>query len=285
MGKIPAESCGNLTKSAATLRGLLLGALLMGALSGCGAAAPLLDAPTRNALVGFERTPGEKPIWSRWARVGTLRFLEVVVGTDEVDSPLPLLVELHGLADHPHLPAGALLSLDRPFRLVAPEGPLPILDGERAWTTIRMRDDQPDELDAALEQNVEPLLELVRVVRLARPTLGAPILLGYSQGGHQAFVLGLSHPEAFGLLVPMAAWVHPARIQPPPPEITLPIRGFHALEDERVAVEPTREAYEALQAAGWDARLTLEHGSHTPPPEIDAFLVQTLEEALARITP
>ncbi len=259
----------------------LLAALSIGA---C-ASGPSLDAATRAAIAGFEPSPAPKPVWTRWARVGATRFLEAVIGTDEVESRLPLVVELHGLADHPRPPVGAYLALARPIRLVMPEGPITLQGDEHAWTPVRVLDDRPDELDADLGRNVPALAELVRVVRLARPTAGAPVLVGYSQGGHQAFVLGLEHPELFALVVPMAAWLAPSRVRPAPPERAVPIHGFHAREDERVPLGPTEAIYDALRAEGWDATLSIEEGTHTPAAALDAFLVHELDRATAAIDP
>lgn len=267
-----------------SLGGPLAWALLAWTLAGC-APTPHVPPTLHARAVGYESHEAPTPVWSRWARVSELRFLEVVVGTDDVEQPLPLLLSLHGIADHPRVPGPPMLSLPRAYRLVMPEGPVELESGEHAWSHWRVRDEHFEELGDDLERNVAPLAELVRVVQLARPTRGLPILMGFSQGGHQAFLLGVRHPELFSLVVPMAAWIDPARLPSPRPESRTPFRGVHARDDERVASAQALGVYAQLAAAGWDAQLEVIEGTHAPSPALDAFVSATLGPALRRLLP
>jgi phospholipase/carboxylesterase len=267
------------------LRAWLLGSLLAVAAvgSGCGGA-PTLAADVRARALGFEAHAGAVPRWSRWGRVGDLRFLEVVVGTDEVDATLPMVLALHGFADGPRVPDGPYLGRARPYRMVLPEGPVEVAAG-RAWSAWRVLDERPDELAYDLDAQVAPLVELVEILRIARPTRGRPVLLGYSQGGHLALTLAVRSPRTFARAIPMAAWLPPALLPAAPPEVPLPIRGVHARDDERVPIALTEAVYGALAERGWDAQLEIVPGAHAPTAAVDAFAARELDVALLALDP
>lgn len=246
-------------------------------LSGCGA--PALPAATRAEAAGFERHPSAAPLWARWGRAGELRFLEVVVGTDEVELPLPLVIALHGFGDAPRVPERPYLGRARPYRLVLPEGPVR-LEAGRAWSPLRVRDGRPAELATDLDARAAQLATLLEVLVRARPTRGGPVLVGFSQGGHLALALATKRPELVTLALPMAAWLPPPLEPSGPPPSRVSIRGVHAREDERVSFEPTFALYERLSAHGWDARLEVVEGQHAPGPAIDAFIARELDRAL-----
>ena len=257
---------------------MLLTALL---LVGCGATRTV-PAATRARAIGFAHHVSDAPLWSRWGSAGELRFLEVVVGTDEVDAALPLVVALHGIGDGPRIPAGDYLHRARAYRLVLPEAPL-LFEAGRAWSTHRAADGQPELLAADLEARVPALVALIDVVSTTRPTRGRPVLVGYSQGGHLAFVVGTQRPELFTAIVPMAAWLPPPLVPTGPPSRRTPIRGIHARDDERVPLPPTEALYGRLLALGWDAQLVIVPGSHAPSPAIEDFVGRQLDAALIEL--
>ncbi len=254
----------------------LLGSLLL--LVGCGATRTV-PASTRARAIGFEHHISDAPLWSRWGSAGDLRFLEIVVGTDEVDAQLPLVIALHGIGDGPRIPEGAYLHRARAYRLVLPEAPL-LFESGRAWSVYRVSDEQHDLLAAELEARMPALLEMIDVLAITRPTRGRPILLGYSQGGHVAFVLGTQRPELFTAILPMAAWIPPTLQPTGPPIAPTPIRGVHAHDDERVPLAPTEALYDRLRALGWDAQLQIVVGGHAPTAAIEAFFGRELDAAL-----
>jgi phospholipase/carboxylesterase len=249
---------------------------------GCGVT-PTLAASTRARALGFE-SDGGATIWSRWGRVGELRFLESVVGTDEVERPLPMVVALHGFGDGPHVPEGPYLGRARAYRFVMPEGPA-VVDAGRAWSPLRVRDDRPAELAADLAARTEEILTLLEVLIVARPTRGRPILVGFSQGGHLALAIATRRPEVASVALPMAAWLPPGLEPTAPPPSPTRLRGIHAREDERVPFAPTEALYARLLALGWDARLEVVDGGHAPTAATDAFVARELDRALVAIDP
>ena len=268
----------------------LAGASLLSVLLACGGTPPLAAA-VRARATGFERhedgTPPSAPPtprWSRWGRVGRLRFLEVVIGTDEVELALPLVVALHGYGDGPRVPDGPYLGRARAYRMVLPEGPVEVEAGH-AWSTLRVRDDRPAELAEDLAARAEDVAALVEVLRSSRPTLGRPILLGFSQGGHLALATALRHPGSFSAVLPMAAWIPPALEPTQPTSGHTRMRALHARADERVPLAPSEALYARLADLGWDVRLDVVDGGHAPSPATDAFVARELDRALAAVEP
>lgn len=257
-----------------------LAGLAVSWLAGCGSA-PRISAGTRARALGFAevgRTTTGARVWAREAAVDKLTLLEVVVGTDEVDRPLPLVVLLHGYGDVPRVPGGPYTAIDRPYRFVAPRGPLRV-EGGRAWSSVRVRDERPDALAAELGARAAALAGLVETVVRARPTTGPRVLLGYSQGGHTALALAMLQPDLFDWVVPMAAWLPPSLEPTSAPGRGPRIRGLHARGDSFVPYEPTEALYRRLRELGWDATLESIEGGHQSGPEVDAFVQRQLEHA------
>lgn len=250
------------------------------ALAACGAA-PRLAGDVRARALGFVesgRTQRGERVWSRQAAVAELRMLEVVVGTDEVEDPLPLVVAVHGYGDTPRVPTGPYLAVSRPYRCVVPEGPAVVGEG-RAWSTIRVRDERPDELARDLELAAEQIARLVETVRAVRPTRGPTVLVGYSQGGHVTLALATRRPDLFDVALPMAGWLPPS-LEPTGPAGRTVIRAIHARDDERIPYAPSAALIERLRAGGWDARLETIEGTHAVSPGIEEFVRRELSRAL-----
>jgi phospholipase/carboxylesterase len=264
--------------------------VLAGLLVACGSAPPLAAA-VRARATGFEPHEGATPSagqatprWSRWGRAGALRFLEVVIGTDEVERALPLVVALHGYGDAPRVPDGPYLGRARAYRIVLPEGPVAVEAGH-AWSALRVRDDRPAALASDLSARAEEVAALAQVLRAARPTRGRPILVGFSQGGHLALATALRHPDAFSTVIPMAAWIPPGLEPTRPPSSRTPLRALHARDDERVPFASSEALYQRLAALGWDVRLDIVDGGHAPSTATEAFVARELDRALVAVDP
>jgi len=273
-GVLLGTPCGGL------LGRLAAAALACLALAACGST-PQVAADVRARALGFVESGRCRTgrVWSREAMAEDFRVLEGVIGPAEVDAPLPLVVELHGYGDAPRVPVGPYLAVSRPYRMVLPAGPVAVGDG-RAWSSIRVRDGQPDALARDLAARLEPLARLVETVRAVRPTAGPTLLVGFSQGGHLALALATRRPDLFDLALPMASWLPPPLEPAGPPGRTV-IHAIHARDDERVPYPPSAALLERLRATGWDVTLETIEGTHAVSPDIEAFVLRELSRALA----
>ena len=128
----------------------------------------------------------------------------------------------------------------------------------------------------------------IKKVHAQRPTLGTPIVTGFSQGGMLTFALAVGHPDAVGDALPMAGWLPPQLTPDAPyePERQVPIRSAHGTADPIVRFEPTRVLIDLLAGLGWNASLKPFEGvEHVMSPEMNAQFEQWLEESLAARAP
>jgi len=190
-------------------------------------------------------------IQARQGDVEGLVYLEVVLGEIDPDTPLPMVVLIHGRGDRPRVPGGPFYGIREPMRIVMPRAPTPLGTGF-TWLPVRARDGEDDVLAYWLEMMALRIAHLVRVLRDVRPTLGEPIVSGFSQGGMLTFTLAVEHPDAMGVAIPLAGWLPPPLwpstvdpLQPYPP-----ILSMHGTSDEAVRFEPTRRAVERLRELG-----------------------------------
>lgn len=253
----------------------LLQALTLGLLFttlGCG---PQLAAADRAAAVGFVR---QGDVWVRTASLRGVNFLEVVIGTDEVDSQLPLVVALHGYGDVPRTPDAMWRHRARPYRMVLPQAPTVSGNGY-VWSTTRVSDNNPEALATDLRSVVASLAQFLPVLRAARPTRGSIIVTGFSQGGHVTLALAVQRPDLIGFAMPLAAWI-PSSLEPGQANGTLLIRALHTRDDERIPLAPSVALYERLQRDGWNLTFIIVPGTHQVTPLIEAFVAAELDRAL-----
>ncbi len=252
-------------------RALALG-ILLGAL-GCGGTR--LPAADRAAAVGFVQ---QGDVWVRSATLRGVTFLEVVIGTDEVDAQLPLVVAIHGLGDAPRRPDAMWRHRARPYRMILPRGPLEFGNGY-AWSPTRVGDGRPAELAVDIENAVTSLAQFLPVLRAARPTRGSVIITGFSQGGIVTLALATHRPDLVGFAMPLAAWLPPA-LEPGQANGTLMIHALHPHDDERIPLGPSIELYERLQRAGWNLTYVVVPGTHRVTAAVEAFVAEELDRAL-----
>jgi len=216
-----------------------------------------------------------------FGRAGGLRTLEVIRGGATADTPLPLVVVVHGLGGRAH--AGWLRRLNVPARLVMPEAPIPYGRGF-SWFEYRVRDDDPDALARGITSAAAQLGRAIETLARERPTRGKPIVTGFSQGGMLSYALALSRPQLLSLAAPISG------LLPPPLWPTErgggarapPIRALHGDADTMVPIDAARALVERLRALGYDATLGEHQGvGHTVTPTMEVELVANVVAAMA----
>lgn len=183
-------------------------------------------------------------------KIGVFSYLEVIVGKPKhPDDPLPLVILLHGRGNRPQIPEGPLEG-PVPFRMFIPQAPDALGEGF-TWLAVPTLSGDEQLFTRSLSGRVDQLAPAIEAFIRLRPTLGKPILVGFSQGAIMTFTLATRYPSLFAAAFPIAGWL--------PPELyPIPRRGerypyFFAQHGGSDTVVPTvkdRETVAALRARG-----------------------------------
>lgn len=225
-------------------------------------------------------TPPPEPPWPQAAG---LAYREMVLGTDDVDAPLPMVVAIHGLGDTPDNFVHLLDDFPEPVRVILPRGLEPTEDGGYSWFPLRARDPDVTALSAGVEHAADRIAEGLQELQRLRPTVGKPIVTGFSQGGILTFTLAVHHPEVVGHAVVVGGWLPPPLVpEARTPETEYPpIHALHGTTDAAVFYEPTAAAVAAVKALGLKAELTSYEGvGHMIPPPMRRDLYDRLIDAV-----
>ena len=216
-------------------------------------------------------------------KAANLHYVERILGDAKADDPLPMIVAIHGLGDDPDNFAHLFDSYGGTARLILPQGIDPTEDGGWSWFPIRARSEDVEGLAAGIERAANALAASIEVLTATRPTVGDPIVTGFSQGGMLAFTLAVQHPAQVGFAIPIGGWLPPPLWPASGPGPEHPrIVALHGTADNAVRYEPTKEAVDALVAKGYAAELRSYEGvQHAIPPEERTDLFDLLDDAAA----
>jgi phospholipase/carboxylesterase len=218
--------------------------------------------------------------------IAGVAFQELVTGGGEANERLPLLVAIHGLGDRPESFLLLFRSLDAKARVVAPRG-LDPHGGGYSWFPTRVATSEPTQFAAGMDRAASRLADAIKALASGRPTLGKPIVTGFSQGGMLTFVLSTKYPEVVGAAFPLSGWL-PQPLWPASrdPARTYPrIFATHGDADDVLRIGPTREGVEHLAKLGFDVTLREYPGvGHTVSPAMRADLARELRAAVARVS-
>lgn len=179
--------------------------------------------------------------------LGSMSYVTVVTGDADSEAALPLIIELHPLGGFPEI--GYLSRRNRDFqaRVVLPTGPDWWVIGY-SWFSLG------DDMAADARREAERLAAFTESVMEIHPTLGRPIVTGFSQGGSMSFQLAAFYPDLYAAAVPVAGALPdhmPEREAAP----DIKVRAFHGAEDETVPMAWAAHAVEHMREQGWDVDL------------------------------
>jgi phospholipase/carboxylesterase len=183
-------------------------------------------------------------------KVGDFNYIEVVLGKNaHPDHPMPLIVILHGRGGRPTIPQGPY-DTQMPLRLFIPQGPDKLGTGYN-WLATWTNSGQTQLLARSLSARVDQLAAAIRAFRGLRPTLGLPIVMGFSQGGILSFTLATRYPGDFSAAFPIAGWLPPSLYPDPKRDKKFPyIFAQHGGVDKTVPTAYGRDTVKALRARG-----------------------------------
>lgn len=180
-----------------------------------------------------------------------LDYVERVTGGAPAEARLPLIVALHGLGDRPRSFVHLFDGLDARARVIALRAPLPYYGGY-SWFNM-VGDNAPAAgIRHAADQVARAMAEIVRT----RPTLGRPIVTGFSQGGMLSFAIAALYPGRIAAAYSMGGMLPPALRPAKRPDGPLPpVVALHGQADPRVPIAKAQSAVAALRALGYRAEL------------------------------
>ncbi len=211
-----------------------------------------------------------------------MRYLERVTGGAAPEDALPLVIGIHGYGDRPEHYADLFEGFSGRARFIFPYGE-PSGEGF-SWFAISARFN-PDAVAAGTERAAHRLAGMIAALAAARPTLGRPIVTGFSQGGMLSYALVILHPESVGEAFPVSGLLTPphwpstwaaGKTQPR-------IEAFHGDADPIVPIAVDRQSATRLRAVGFTAELHEYPGVvHTVTAEMRRDLHAALSGAVSR---
>lgn len=216
-------------------------------------------------------------------KAAELHYVERILGNAKPDDALPMIIAIHGLGDDPDNFAHLFDAYGGTARLILPQGVDETENGGWSWFPIRARSNDVEGLAQGIDASADKIAAAIDVLTADRPTVGDPIVTGFSQGGMLAFTLAVEHPEQVGFAIPIGGWLPPPLWpQAGPTDAHPKVVALHGTADNAVRYEPTKEAVEALVAKGYAVELKSYEGvRHAIPPQERTDLFDLLDDALA----
>lgn len=247
---------------------------------------PVAVAPRVAAEAPVAATPPPAPEPPPLPQAGRLQYYERILGAAGPSDPLPMIVAIHGLGDDPENFSHLFDTFPEPARLIAPRAPLPAEEGGWSWFPLRARDPDVEGLSRGIQQSADLLAESVAVLTRERPTIGRPIVTGFSQGGMLTLTLAVHHPERFSTAVAVGGWLPPP-LWPNAPDAAQAgphIAALHGTADAAVRFEPTQRSVQHLQSLGYAIDFAVYEGvPHVITPEMHRDLFAALIDGIARL--
>lgn len=214
-------------------------------------------------------------------QIGVFHYLEVIVGRPKhPDDPLPLVIVLHGRGNRPQIPNGPLEG-PVPFRMFIPQAPDALGDGF-TWLAVPTLSSDGQLFTRSLSGRVDQLAPAIEAFVQLRPTLGKPILVGFSQGAIMTFTLATRYPSLFAAAFPIAGWLPPELYPTPRKGERYPyFFAQHGGADTIVPTIKDRETVTALRARGLRVDYKEAPGiPHVVSPEMSAAVRSSVQRIL-----
>ncbi len=182
-----------------------------------------------------------------------LSYVEFTTAGAEEQAKLPMVVAIHGLGDSPENFSRFLRRFPAQLRVIALRAPTPYHRGY-SWFPIRASSGGKDPaLIRGVQKATVQILETVRRLLSQRPTVGRPLVLGFSQGGILSFSLAASSPRLFKAVFPIAGML-PDQPLSAGVEKTK-VYAFHGGSDRIIPISGSERAVLTLKNRGYPTQL------------------------------
>ncbi len=199
--------------------------------------------------------PAGEPASTTRGEIAGVRYLEHMTGGARPDERVPMIVALHPMGGDPADLLQLLRRYRRRARLVLPYGHPS--GGMYIWYDS-VREDVAAPL---VTREADRIAAALAALAAARPTVGKPLVTGFSQGGIMTFALAVTHPEALAAAFPISGLLPPslypsaALSSRPRPATLPPVAAFHGASDLAVPTRGARASIAELRRAGYTAEL------------------------------
>lgn len=196
-----------------------------------------------------------EPRYTTEGEIAGVRYLEHLTGGAQPDERVPMIVALHPMGGDPADFLQLLRRYHRRSRIILPYGHPS--GGLYLWYDSVREDVAAPVVTREADRIAAALAALVA----ARPTVGKPLVTGFSQGGIMTYALAVTHPEVLAAAFPISGLLPPslypsAAVSSMPRLSALPpIAAFHGASDLAVPTQSARTSIAELQHAGYTAEL------------------------------
>jgi phospholipase/carboxylesterase len=187
--------------------------------------------------------------------IAGMRYLEHMTGGARPDERVPMIVALHPMGGDPADFLHVLRRYRRRARIILPYGHPS--GGMYIWYDSVRDDVAASVVTLEADRIAAALVALVA----ARPTIGKPLVTGFSQGGIMTFALAVTHPDALAAAFPISGLLPPslypsaALSSMPRPATLPPVAAFHGAADLAVPTRGARVSIAELRHAGYTSEL------------------------------
>jgi phospholipase/carboxylesterase len=212
-----------------------------------------------------------------------ITYFEYATGGARLEDPLPMLVLLHGKLDSPAIIHSYFEDLHTPARLIIPRG-VPFGRGY-VWWDLHKKDNDALAFARAANEAARRMGAFVHRIVQEKPTVGKPVIAGFSQGGFLTYALVVRDPGLVNTAFPLSAALPPSLVPAAwPPGAPKPtIHAFHGDQDDLVPVEMDRASVASLRALGVPVTLSeFPILVHAIGPRESAALLPQVDDALRR---
>ncbi|MFO0675739.1 MAG: dienelactone hydrolase family protein [Polyangiaceae bacterium] len=199
------------------------------------------------------------------------------------DDRVPMIIALHPMGGDPVDLLPMFSRYRRRARFILPYGHPS--GGMYVWfPSVR------EDVDASLvTRETDRLAAVLAALVASRPTLGKPLVTGFSQGGTMTFALAVTHPETLAAAFPISGLL-PTSLYPsmastssmPSPRASIlpPVSAFHGASDLAVPTASARASIAELRRSGYSAELREYPGiDHTTSAAEEEDIAESLGRA------